>query len=184
MHPLISLLDRSIEPQDVEYQWLISKWLGDIGIAKTEDALVTKAFSDCIYHNFDALGLSFCFDISASEPRKPLLGAIHIFSGRRQTSISPFASERTSVPVPKRTPKLPATLSKELLPYNLSLSTTLQECVKMFAPTEPEKGGGGQGIGPGIWIRYPQHGLTAEFAGRTWTDGDLQWTEITLERAK
>lgn len=111
-----------------------------------------RVYPDCIYHIYPDLGnLSFCFDLEADANR---LAAVHVFR------------------------QLPAAYDT-LLPYGIRRETTLVDFVRQFAPVEPEKGGGGR-VGPGVWVRYKRHGLQVEFHARTWTDGNVQWVELTL----
>jgi hypothetical protein len=118
---------------------------------RDEDCEV-KAYSDCAYVNYRRSGVSLCFDkiVDANQQTSGnlRLGAVHLYNQLNTSKFEPIS----------------ATIQ---LPFALTRTTSIRDLVVRFAPVEPEKGGGDRSQ-MNIWIRYPQHGILAEFPSRSW----------------
>jgi len=157
-----------------------------------------KSYSDAVYFNYYALGLSLLFTpIKGYRPQDLqdahlVLDGIDIYNdgktGSRPPTYSPYPITPITLTVTPET--------KEDTPRPSVLSVTRDMTGKEFVTAlgEPDRKGGGSGPSSGnigIWVEWTRDGLMVEFGGddsrgpQAWERGkDAPWRVISIFRSK
>jgi hypothetical protein len=147
-----------------------------------------KSYSDAVYHNFYALGISLMF----APPTKGVKVAPELFVCDSIDVMNVPEAEAGNTRAAKSAstycafPGLPLHLPDT--PLVLNPTTTGAEFVQHLG--EPARKGGGTGTtGPGIWCEWPARGLMVEFGGdeargpNAWDrGGKAVWSVLTVFR--
>ncbi|KAF8609565.1 hypothetical protein BDV93DRAFT_147978 [Ceratobasidium sp. AG-I] len=150
-----------------------------------------KSYTDAVYHNYYALGISLMF----APPTKGAKVASEQFVCDSIDLMNVPEAETGNTRAAKSAsayracPGLPLPLSlPDATPFTLNPTSKGAEFVQHFG--EPaRKGGGGGTTGPGIWCEWPARGLMVEFGGdeargpNAWDrGGQAVWSVLTVFR--